>query len=70
MRELRQDRARRWRHEPQRSSHEKLAHLICNSSPLSRFHHQILEGYVEHGDPFYGPKPLGGGMRFVASSLA
>lgn len=30
---------------------------------------QVLASYVEHGDPFYGPKPLGGGMLTVASSL-
>lgn len=30
---------------------------------------QVLASYVEHGDPFYGPKPLGGGMLAVASSL-
>jgi hypothetical protein len=30
---------------------------------------QVLAGYVEHGDPYYGPKPLSGGMLAVASSL-
>lgn len=30
---------------------------------------EILATYVEHGDPFYGPKPLAGGMLMMASSL-
>ncbi|MGH9605967.1 MAG: hypothetical protein ACRD3N_09735 [Terracidiphilus sp.] len=30
---------------------------------------EVLVNYVEHGDPFYGPKPLIGGMLAVASSL-
>jgi hypothetical protein len=30
---------------------------------------QVLASYVEHGDPFYGPTPLDGGMLAVASSL-
>jgi hypothetical protein len=30
---------------------------------------EVLASYVEHGDPFYGPKPLGGGMRSAAARL-
>lgn len=30
---------------------------------------QVLASYVEHGDPYYGPKPLSGGMPAMASSL-
>lgn len=30
---------------------------------------EVLAAYVEHGDPYYGPKPLAGGVLAVASSL-
>ena len=29
----------------------------------------VLAKYVEYGDPFYGPKPIGGGLFAMASSL-
>lgn len=30
---------------------------------------EVLAAYVQHGDPYYGPKPLVGGMLGVAASL-
>jgi len=30
---------------------------------------EVLASYVEYGDPFYGPRPLAGGLLAVASSL-
>jgi hypothetical protein len=29
----------------------------------------VLSSYIEHGDPYYGPKPLNGGMLAMLSSL-
>ena len=30
---------------------------------------EVLAAYVQHGDPYYGPKPLVGGMLAFASTL-